>query len=715
MRSFAFAAVFLLASPCFAQESSQPAAPAVAAPSAKPQATAAQRRDERYAMERAWTVDAYNKHGVKNAKWDSAATAYLDRAAQIWAGKLDKAAWPSMVEKGAQLVSVGCNDPLVLAVYGEALVTAKRFPEAADVLSKSIKRLKGPKHAPLRVASAATALGAAYLGQNDAKKAAPQLRLAADKLLEHISQPMDAPLRVHTNAIMSPWARQGGWPAATCEAFLIEAAKSPGADAWAREMFAGVFHLERAWAARGGGYAPSVTPEGRAAMVDHQETARKHFEAAHALAPDLPQAATNLINIAMNGGTPEGQGVKHWFDQATVAQFDYGPAYESTLNALRPRWGGSLGHMYAFGRFCAASKRYDTDVPRYLLTALEEICDEARGAEQLFATEGIYEELHETLTGLMADPAHADRLNADKSMLAAIACRCGRYEDADRLLRELGRPNIDMAAAWKVHVDYLELFEDPVLFTSEHNDLFIEARAAFNEGRWEEARTLSEKAFDLVREAPEELRDAAREWTTITRTKESFESGQWTPLLFDDIISGWAGSHGRWEPQDERTVRATPTGGLMCRLRAPVGLRWECEGAIEFAPPFEGANAGLVYAHDMSSGTGTWMSWLIHPDYQLATARRGFTNQQLARPAAFDMKPGPIPFRVTLYDERLIVHVYGQEIYNGDAPELQSDGEVFGLGGYYTKPAPSITYSNLRIRKLTEAPPPAPVRPEEED
>lgn len=145
------------------------------------------------------------------------------------------------------------------------------------------------------------------------------------------------------------------------EALYNACKKLPKADPWTLDMIAGRYYYALAWHHRGGGYASSVKPEGFRLFRENLKKAAKHFEKAYQLHPEFPEAAGDMVAVATAGGsnlTP-----REWFDRAVAAQMDYLLAYDYLRLRLRPRWGGSHSAMYRFGRECADTERYDTNVP----------------------------------------------------------------------------------------------------------------------------------------------------------------------------------------------------------------------------------------------------------------------------------------------------------------------------------------------------------------
>src|SRR5438552_1408112 len=120
-------------------------------------------------------------------------------------------------------------------------------------------------------------------------------------------------------------------------AYIDGKCKVEGTEPWMLNLIGGVYHIQAAWAARGRGFADTVTPEGCQGFGRHLAAARQCLNKAMALEPKFPEAAAYMIEVSM--GQDDGQ-ERIWFDRAVAAQIDYLPAYQYLRWALRPRWGG---------------------------------------------------------------------------------------------------------------------------------------------------------------------------------------------------------------------------------------------------------------------------------------------------------------------------------------------------------------------------------------
>ena len=204
--------------------------------------------------------------------------------------------------------------------------------------------------------------------------------------------------------------------------------ESKGLPDWARKTILGKVELERGWNARGHGWADSVSDKASAEYVERLAKADVYLEAAWKLRPDQPYAAADMILVAMDSGPASLQRARLWFDRTVKARFDYDPAYGTYTAALRPRWGGTHEEMLAFGRACAATKRYDTKVPAHLINVLEDIGQEIGERREIFLMPAIIDEVIALDKGYLAATNRPMSLESCLSDLVLDAWLCHRWE-----------------------------------------------------------------------------------------------------------------------------------------------------------------------------------------------------------------------------------------------------------------------------------------------
>jgi tetratricopeptide (TPR) repeat protein len=97
--------------------------------------------------------------------------------------------------------------------------------------------------------------------------------------------------------------------------------------------------ISKAWQARGGGWADTVTDEGWEGFESYLEKARKHLTEAYRLDDQDYLSCDSMITVCMGQCTGQDEEFL-WFNRATKLKPDFYGAYHSMAWALMPRWGG---------------------------------------------------------------------------------------------------------------------------------------------------------------------------------------------------------------------------------------------------------------------------------------------------------------------------------------------------------------------------------------
>jgi hypothetical protein len=224
-------------------------------------------------------------------------------------------------------------------------------------------------------------------------------------------------------------------------AFVLDVLeKHGGADQWLLSMLRGANEVDQAWNARGDGWARDVSKEGWELYHEHLDRAQTILTATWHLDTKRPEAAAEMITVAMGGHGNPGESERTWFDRAVSAQMDYPAAYRKMVFALLPRWGGSHERMRAFGRECLATHRYDTDVPLAYLYVLRKIGAELEdnGWRAAFREPGVPEDLQKMFRQLLAEPGRSASRGRILTQQALATAWCGDYGNARRLLESAG-------------------------------------------------------------------------------------------------------------------------------------------------------------------------------------------------------------------------------------------------------------------------------------
>ena len=666
------------------------------------------------AFNRRTLVDVYEKSGKKDPKWDGAAKAFLEgvaiRASNAAAEPLYRLSGEPPYAKLKALedaaINAGCDDPLVLycriiRMQEDGRPASEMLPILEQVVTQ------------LNAESAAEPSWRGVWAQHrlcqltDPKDAAARANewdrfkdVAVDFITRWKCQDVDARI-IYQNL----WEILEAQGPDYQQAFAKALRAKPGGDAWLREMLLGSADIKAAWHFRGGGWANTVTDGGWAGFNRHLAQARDHLTEAHKLQPKFPEAAAEMITVAMGAGTELNEDERAWFNQAVAAQFDYGPAYYSYIWASRPRWGGTIGRMYDFGLECAQTKRYDTRVPRFLLRALDEIAAEMNGP-QFWRQPGVYDEVKSLYDGLAAHaqtkrnkPTEADAVRSEQ---AAFAWRAQNYEEAKRLLDALG-DRVDYAAFEKYnamgrlaasHVYAMQTPWKTFVDTAEQvagiND--VAAAIAVYDSCIDDVAN-DDKALFFLKSRRQQL-----QW------QKQYDAGAWVHIQPAKDLIGWNPQAGKWDVDESGGVVGTFVKRELCWL--------PCQGQFVRGSFVIEGNVELLDDKNCSAGVGMTYNKLdqIYGFFLQRDVRGGKSYFRRdfypGSRDAMELQPKN-KFRFTFAAGRAAATVNDTEIFRDyDVSYLwKANKSYLGIGGRWGEPGSRMRFTNLRIRSTNAAAP----------
>jgi hypothetical protein len=652
--------------------------------------------------ERQPLIDPYQSIGSKSPKWDKKALEFLEGFAKLAADDPSRDA-QEVAAMCKHVTSLGCTDPAILALNASIAAGDSSNATSVNQLRSCAEALDASGYPAVRKAVAWSRLGQITATVRGVDAARP----AYSKFIDHLIVACSAqdqpkiPPRHARSKVETLLTRDLPTDMLLDLCKRMEAAK---ADAWLVHMFWAEHYHRLAWAARGTGYASTVTAEGWKEFAANSEKLRDHLEAAYALKPEYPEPCYGMMVVVRTGHAKPGQTLRTWFDRGTAAQFDHIGLYDLMIQSLLPRWSGTHAKIEAFGRECAATGRYDTRVPYQYIQALLAIADDTRDYTTTFRRPGTYAKCREVLEAyIKAEPKYSDWY---RSLLLGIAWRAGKFEDLRPLLTD-AKGELDSDALGTVRVADYNISAAATLYGGPTADLFKQADAAHDKGHWTRARELCEEALAKCPESDLILKFETTNRVFLARFAESFESGKPTDLRFETNNPGWLPLFGVWERVSDTAMRARPhPEGLRMNFNYPVGLRFHLTGRLDFSAVSDPsiANAGIAFGFENITN--------VNPRYIGMLIFTGSNSIGLAPgwPTAGDKKApefnGPVDFEVTCFDDSVTIRVNGSQVYRGPLPKRSSwqPGDGFALGGRSNRFNGGIEYSNLRIRKLTENP-----------
>lgn len=668
-------------------------------------------------------TDVYLERGSRDPKWDEPTVNYMIELARYFAKAESYKSRAEIIEEGERLLGIGCDEPFVK--YGYAAMGEDEYGKNRHydkLLAEAIDGMIERGYPPHRIVHCAHRLWMSYRDDEPAK-ADRYLSIAIEHLMATLTSENlveDDEWGVIVNDFASnvtEWVKYAN-PMVAINT-IQELEQLVGANEWAREAFLGEFHISIAWAARGGGWASTVTEQGWDDFRDHLALARKHLTKAWELRQDEPRPAGRMIYVCLGDSEDPVNEGRLWFDRAVTAQFDYEYAYDTYEWLLRPRWYGSHEQMYRFGVECARTKRFETDVPWELIEILKAIVSDRQnrygyGSYRQWTFDGVFENARIALEGRRDRPGKELYRNYYHEQIMALAHQCGRPEEAWKLMQ-----------GWQWGPN-----ENAFTPYGTRRDTVIAAAAAAA-GPWSQdiqaAHALAMsgdlkaalEAYEAL--AEKELEPRPLQHLIVTRIQairwhRDFKDDKVLDLSSSDELAGWTNVHGDWSAEEGgKLVGVASDDGLVLACAPHFGTSWELTGRFTYAA----GTARPQYAMVVLGYSEDWHEWpavVFDPrdnDVRLATIRRGY-NDATTRNVA--VSPQTNEFRIVRMDDRVSVWLNGKQVFSRQRMNgLDGRADKIAIGGRYSAPG-DVIFSELAIRAFRGeqvAPPPPQLRPED--
>jgi hypothetical protein len=381
-------------------------------------------------------VDAYDKQGRHDQRWDADARRYL----QAWLNQnfddTAPGAFSADVENlGRKLASdPACDDPVVLTAVAAGGV------EYYDTVSRYERAVAAFTNSPYKAYPHffATVMLAHQLA-NQPKRVASLDQSALRPCRECLR---DGSVREEDQPDLAENLMNGGWGASFFYRHgseICSIADDAGPSfRWLARVLEGANERSLAWRARGDGWANTVTAEGWQGFQDHLAKAHQAYSAAWDLHPEWPQAAAHMVEVVM--GESGADEMRTWFDRATMAQIDYPAAWFELRWALRPRWHGSLEAMRALGVAAIDSGRFDSDVPRQFFYIVQDLESEANilPGQHIYGRADIWPEMRRMYEGYIGVSPKTPDASSWREYYAVVAYFAGHYDVARTQLEQVG-------------------------------------------------------------------------------------------------------------------------------------------------------------------------------------------------------------------------------------------------------------------------------------
>ena len=575
------------------------------------------------------------------ASWLSDATAILREAAPYLSGEIykneqtgNKITPPAaLIEKGRAVIAAGCDDPLFnLIIPFLESSQSSRTPEQMALAERRLPDLLNGSDSPhIKLFACGWIWGGRY--DHAATKDPAKADAAVREIPKYLQQALDASATpedslgfyqfIHYN--QSYILIYMKWKEAETTAMM----KKSKAASWLADTLLGKWAIDTAWKVRGSGYASTVTKDGWRGFEMNLAEAREHLVAAWKANPSVPFAAEKMIPVTMAGAGVEGTDVREWFDRSTAACFDHIPAYHALIYAYQPRWGGNHSLMLAFGKACANTRRYDTDVPLQLYRVNSEISSELPDRGVVYDDPEVRRLTIEIEKGGMpyaktaAEKHHSLSFGTCNAFLARDYALAASYF---KLLNEPILPAADnslksygiIPVEWR---GWLAMQANPTAFAE-----LQRAEGAYKKGDLANALSIYQRLLNLpVTTSQADAAALIKHRLAAIAVEQRFAKGEWVKLSDEEHKRLWTTESGMpWSAGDNGVISVRNEKNWVTSrvfLDARVGLDFELRASMDNPPDLLGSQFGCVLGY-----------WPGHSGF--ATAVCGFTEAKPAKKGA---------------------------------------------------------------------------------
>ena len=330
------------------------------------------------------SVDAYEKVGRKNPKWDAEAKKCLLNFSRVRAWTNDSP-HPVIQDLRAGLVKateLGCEDILIRYLRLRFVDTpaGKATPASFEQCAAALEKSDYPEIRKF--------YGSYWAGKSALQRgvpgpaSGPMLVTAAAHLGKAMEDPL-MPLREADQTcelIMTApwWADPIRWE-------CYQAFEKPLTNRWGSSSMAllarGRAWLSYAMKARGTGPAETVSDAARKQMAERAKVAAEALEAAWALDPQDDNICLEMVRTELADGKRR-ERMETWFRRGMEVNPANHDLCLAKLDYLRPRWHGSLKEMVDFGRECTTNSAFQGAVRLMLADAHNEVAREIQDEEK---------------------------------------------------------------------------------------------------------------------------------------------------------------------------------------------------------------------------------------------------------------------------------------------------------------------------------------------
>jgi hypothetical protein len=648
---------------------------------------------------RQW-LDGYEQRGQRNPECDAEAALFLETwIARNYGGDAATNSISLEQESDKRAGDANCTDPLVLTVAGANNVN--HF-QAIHCFQRALAAYAGSRHRAYPQLYASLML-ATQLNKDPDQVAALQesgLQMLSKCFSDGSFTPDDQ--QEIAEIFVNGWGQRFFENNATAVCSIIHMAGTNYQ--WLALSLAGESEIEEAWAARGSGYANTVTDQGWHSFSSHLAQARTELTSAWNLQPAWPLAPERMITVSLGGS--DINEMRTWFDRTTTAQIDYNRAWSDFRWGLRPRWYGNQESLLAIGAAAVNTSRFDTDVPRKYIDAIydaESEMDLPAGAH-IFGRPDIWPNVQRMYEGYIAAPAQAENRDGWRTSYAVVAYFAGQFDEARAQLAALNwKPVPQSLTGWEVNLSQM-----PLEVAARTGKLGLKVSAAEFLTHYGSTDEAIKKYTELAGANPDPL---TKQFVQLRLSQlgiaKQLRDGKWVDWLpADSNDPNWVFSFGQARRLPDGALEVeSGANGHMLFSQVHVGENFEVRGQFEnVRSSNKNFQGGLVMGVPDFNGDN-WYGFRIKrhdEEGDVVSFSKGWTLNQLAQPSA--LNDGTNNFDFIFQNGRVTASVNGAKIFQGVTPpeeiRVPAHSYLVGLGAFSDSADSVIRYRNVQLRWL---------------
>lgn len=355
----------------------------------------------------------------------------------------------------------------------------------------------------------------------------------------------------------------------------------PQTKPWLRLWVDGMHHIREGWAARGGGYADTVSDRGHQVFTLEMQKAKKALEASLQEKPAHAGPAVSLIHASLSGDDDPLKEMRHWFDVATSIQIDDPDAYDKILWGMRPRWYGSHAMMQSFGDACLATNRFDTHVPWWYMQAHRECALEWDAPDYYFVEFKRFSSFRKLFDGYENEPKRVAWRPYDRSMAAILSFKCTQYDDAQRWLEKLDFKIDQRVLQYWGGLDAELLVGKTAAYVGESGENLRRAEKLEQAFKAAPALEIYQQALNQNSNLSRAGRDYLETRRAAMEVESKLAARESVNLMPDAALHGWTNKGGNWILKEG--ILQPKRGSVFANMThaARVGMNYTLEGEIE--------------------------------------------------------------------------------------------------------------------------------------